>query len=77
MEDLEYQAKEFGLFFFFFHDYYLEIGVFIKINLVAIVDEIAQKINKWKKMEKATNSEVVVVETLGHKDIICRIDRSR
>lgn len=28
-------------------------------------------------MEKATNSEVVVVETLGHKDIICRIDRSR
>lgn len=29
-------------------------------------------------MEKATSSEVVVVETLGNKDIICRIDsRSR
>lgn len=33
MEDLEYQAKEFGL---IFHDCYLEIGIFIKINLVAI-----------------------------------------
>lgn len=33
-EDLEYQAKEFEL--FFLHDCYLEIGIFVKINLVAV-----------------------------------------